>query len=86
MSITSVSKPETFSPLQLGLWRLETGHQYFPYITRCFVEVEAHSLRAEVLGHDVELDAANKELSVKRNRTRLTFAPVLGRGILTYSR
>ena len=51
-----------FPPLQLGLWRLETGHQHVPYIASCLAEVEAHSLRTEVLGYNVELDAAKQRI------------------------
>jgi hypothetical protein len=72
-----------FPPLQLGLWRLETGHQHVPYIASCLAEVEAHSLRTEVLGYNVELDAANKELSAENPSSRHFRG---GRGILTSSR
>lgn len=69
-----------FPPLQLGLWRLETGHQHVPYIASCLAEVEAHSLRTEVLGYNVELDAANKELSAENPSSRHF------RGVEEYSR
>ena len=42
--------------LQLGLWRLETGHKNVPDLSGGLVEIEAHPLGAEVLGHNVELN------------------------------
>jgi hypothetical protein len=78
----SVSNTETFLPLQLGLWQLKTGHQHVPYIAGCLAEVEAHSLRTKVLGYNVELDAANKELSAKKAE----LASFLGKGVGGYSR
>jgi hypothetical protein len=81
----SVSNTETFLPLQLGLWRLKTGHQHVPYIAGCLAEVEAHSLRTKVLAYNVELDAANKELSAKKPSSRHFWERGLG-GILTSSR
>jgi hypothetical protein len=41
--------------LQLRL-RLQSRRQHIPYIPRRLVQVEAHPLAAQLLGHDVELD------------------------------
>jgi len=48
---------EKTSPSQLGFRSLEGQKHDIPDITRCFIEIETHSLAAETFRDDVELDA-----------------------------
>lgn len=71
--VTSSRSLQHFSiaALQFGLGRLERRHQHVSHVVGRLVEVEAHSLTAQFLGHDVELQTVASRVSIrdiKRNQ------------------
>ena len=43
---------------ELGLGRLESRHQQVAYVAGRLVDIEAHLLAAEALGHNIEAETA----------------------------